>query len=98
MAKKPETIDCVEVKRRAQRKLAKALAGKTPEEQVELAELSDGPLYLLLDMMREGIRQFLTFEQQLDARDPSRRPREPHRRAREAQPLYFARRASRPAK
>lgn len=35
MAKKPETIDCVEVKRRAQRKLAKALAGKTPEEQVQ---------------------------------------------------------------
>jgi hypothetical protein len=35
MTKKPETIDCVEVKRRAQRKLAKTLAGKTPEEQVE---------------------------------------------------------------
>jgi len=35
MAKKPEAIDCVEVKQRAQRKLAKALAGKTPAEQVE---------------------------------------------------------------
>lgn len=35
MAKKPETIDCVDVKRRAQRQLAKALAGKTPEQQVE---------------------------------------------------------------
>lgn len=34
MAKRPETIDCVDVKRRAQRKLAKALAGKTPAEQV----------------------------------------------------------------
>ncbi len=34
MTKKPETIDCVDVKRRAQRKLTQALAGKTPEEQV----------------------------------------------------------------
>ncbi len=34
MTKKPEAIDCVDVKRRAQRKLANALAGKTPEEQV----------------------------------------------------------------
>jgi hypothetical protein len=35
LAKKTETIDCVDVKRRAQRKLAKALAGQTPEQQVE---------------------------------------------------------------
>jgi len=35
LAKKPEAIDCIEVKRRAQRKLAKALVGKTPEEQVQ---------------------------------------------------------------
>jgi hypothetical protein len=35
MTKKPETLDCIEVKRRPQRGLAKALAGKTPEEQVE---------------------------------------------------------------
>ncbi len=35
MTKKPETIDCVAVKRRAQRQLAKALAGKSPDEQAE---------------------------------------------------------------
>lgn len=35
MTKKPETIDCVAVKQRAQRQLAKALAGKTPAEQAE---------------------------------------------------------------
>ena len=35
MTKKPETIDCVAVKRRAQRALAKALAGKSPDEQAE---------------------------------------------------------------
>lgn len=35
MTKKRETIDCVAVKRRAQRSLAKALAGKSPHEQAE---------------------------------------------------------------
>jgi hypothetical protein len=35
MTKKPETLDCVAVKRRAQRPLARALAGKSPDEQVE---------------------------------------------------------------
>jgi hypothetical protein len=59
------------------------------DQQVELADLTDGPLYLLLDVMREGIRQFLTFEQQLAPRDPSRRPPDPHRR-RGDQALYFA--------
>jgi hypothetical protein len=33
--KKPEQLDCVAVKRRAQRALAKVLAGKSPEEQAE---------------------------------------------------------------
>ena len=32
---KPETLDCVAVKRRAQRGLAKALAGKSPDEQAK---------------------------------------------------------------
>ncbi len=35
MTKKPETLDCVAVKRRAQQPLAKALAGKSPDEQAE---------------------------------------------------------------
>jgi hypothetical protein len=33
---KRETLDCVAVKRRAQRPLAKALAGKSPDEQAEV--------------------------------------------------------------
>ena len=33
---KRETLDCVAVKRRAQRPLAKALAGKSPDEQTEI--------------------------------------------------------------
>jgi len=32
---KAETLDCVAVKRRAQRTLAKELAGQSPEEQTE---------------------------------------------------------------
>lgn len=35
MTKKLETLDCVAVKRRAQQQLAKALAGKSPDEQAE---------------------------------------------------------------
>ena len=39
------------------------------DKQVELADKSDGPLYILLDSIREAIRQFLTFEQRLTRRD-----------------------------
>lgn len=35
------------------------------DKQVELAHRSDSALYLLIEMMAEGIRQFLTFEQSL---------------------------------
>jgi hypothetical protein len=35
------------------------------DKQVELAEMQDGPLFLLLDAMALGIRQFMTFEELL---------------------------------
>ena len=35
------------------------------DKQVELADLTDGSLYLILEFMLEGIRQFFTFEEQL---------------------------------
>jgi hypothetical protein len=35
------------------------------DKQVDLSELSDGGLYLILDLMLEGIRQFFTFEENL---------------------------------
>ncbi len=35
------------------------------DKEVELAELQDGPLFLLLDAMATGIRQFMTFEEML---------------------------------
>lgn len=37
------------------------------DKQVELANMQDGPLYVLVDAMAVGIRQFLTFEQRLRA-------------------------------
>jgi hypothetical protein len=33
---KPESLDCVALKQRAQRALARALAGKTAEQQIEI--------------------------------------------------------------
>lgn len=37
------------------------------EKEVELSDFHDGPLFLLVDMMATGIRQFLTFEQRLSS-------------------------------
>ena len=37
------------------------------EKQVELAQVMDSPLYLLLEFQLDAIRQFLTFEQRLNA-------------------------------
>ncbi len=38
------------------------------DKQVELSGKTDGVLYLLLDSIRDAIRQFLTFEQRLSSR------------------------------
>lgn len=54
------------------------------DKQVELSGMEDGPLYLLVDMMREGIRQFLTYEQTLNHKGdaaPHGRPRGEFRRS-----------------
>lgn len=48
------------------------------DKQVELSGKTDGALYVLLDSIRDGIRQFLTYEQRL---------RDDHRQSRE---FYFA--------
>ncbi|MGH9335496.1 MAG: hypothetical protein ACRD21_17300 [Vicinamibacteria bacterium] len=39
-------------------------------KQVDLALAADGPLFLLISAMLEGIRQFLTFEQRLSDPHP----------------------------
>ncbi|MBM4045210.1 MAG: hypothetical protein FJ279_08860 [Planctomycetes bacterium] len=40
------------------------------DKQVELSEQADGALYLLMEFMLEGIRQFFTFEERLRAANP----------------------------
>lgn len=37
------------------------------EKQVELSHTADGSLYLLIELQLEAVRQFLTFEQRLNA-------------------------------
>lgn len=39
------------------------------DKQVELSDLQDGPLFLLLDAMGAGVRQFMTFEELLRRED-----------------------------
>lgn len=53
---KPERLDCVAVKRRAQRPLAKALAGKSPDEQAEILHrlAAHTPLWRRLAKTRAG--------------------------------------------
>jgi hypothetical protein len=41
------------------------IRGILVEKQAELADLQDGPLYAVLDMMAQAIRQFLTYEEGL---------------------------------
>ena len=51
---KPEHLDCVAVKRRAQRQLAKALAGKSPDEQAQILHrlAAQAPLWKELSRAR----------------------------------------------
>ncbi len=57
-------------------------------KEVELSDVHDGPLFLLLEMMAAGIRQFLTFEQRLTASQPKGRGK-PRERTGEAKQQYF---------
>lgn len=54
MTKKSETLDCVAMKRRAQRALAKELAGKSPDEQAEILHrlAAQAPLWKSLTKAR----------------------------------------------
>lgn len=47
------------------------IRSKLVEKQVEMAKVTDSPVYLLVEFMLEGIRQFLTFEQRIRYRRPS---------------------------
>lgn len=61
------------------------------DKQVELSDLRDGSLYLLVDVMVEGIRQFLTYEQRLSHPDdvPPRGGSNDLRHGPEVRQVYF---------
>ena len=61
------------------------------DKQVELSDAKDGALYLLLEMMAEGLRQFLTFEQRLMRlhKEPVEVTHPDFHRAPEAREAYF---------
>lgn len=61
------------------------------DQQVALSDLQDGPLFLMIDMMRQGIRQFLSYEERLTivAEDTSPGARRDFRRAPEVRQAYF---------
>jgi hypothetical protein len=67
------------------------IRGHLVDKQVELSDMQDGPLYLLTDMMREGIRQFLTYEQLLKRSDslPPHSPFSDFRRPPDVRQSYF---------
>jgi hypothetical protein len=61
------------------------------DKQVELSNVQDGPLYLLIDAMALGIRQFMTYEELLKRSDDM--PAHPRfgdfRRPPDVQQAYF---------
>jgi hypothetical protein len=62
------------------------------DKQVELSDKTDTALYVLLDSVRDSIRQFLTFEQRLNKGGTvdHRNQNTSFRRAAESRELYFA--------
>jgi hypothetical protein len=63
------------------------------DKQVELSDKTDTALYVLLDSVRDSIRQFLTFEQRLSkggAVDHHKSEVSSSRRAAQTRDLYFA--------
>jgi hypothetical protein len=76
--------DCIERALVSLQEIRKLLVDK----QVELSDCHDGPLYLLIDAMLSGIRQFLTFEETL-TQDAGARSQHREREPRAAKQNYF---------
>lgn len=60
------------------------------DKQVELADFTDGALYLLVELMLEAIRQFFTFEERLRTQSGVHFNRAPRCRAPATRDKYFA--------
>jgi hypothetical protein len=63
------------------------IRGLLVDKQVELSHLHDGSLYLLIEYMAEGIRQFLTFTETEDSAIPLES--QAHVRAPDVRERYF---------
>jgi len=63
------------------------IRGLLVDKQVELSHLHDGSLYLLIEYMAEGIRQFLTFTETGDSAIPLES--QAHMRAPDVRERYF---------
>lgn len=61
--------NCIDQALASLKEIRTLLVGK----QVDLADMTEGPLSLLIELMLEAIRQFLTFEQRLNDRVPEQR-------------------------
>ncbi len=59
------------------------------DKQVELANMTDGVLYLLIEFMLEAIRQFFTFEEKLNIQEDASPHLSQYRRP-ETREQYFA--------
>jgi len=80
--------DCIERALKSLQEIRQFLV----EKEVELSTFHDGPLFLLIDMMAAGVRQFLTYEQQLSSRGAQyeeRSAKNRQRRFANAQQNYF---------
>jgi len=60
------------------------------DKQVEISNFTEGPLYLVIEFMIEGIRQFFTFEEKLQNRRGFRPELSRHFRGPEIKEKYFA--------
>ena len=77
--------DCIE---RALKSLGEIRAFLV-EKELELSDSHDGPLFLLIEMMAAGIRQFLTFEQRLSVAEVQRIHPQARQRLEESKQTYF---------
>jgi hypothetical protein len=79
--------DCIDKALASLQEIRTTLVNK----QVELSDLQDGPLYLVIDAMTLGIRQFMTYEELLKRSDDA--PPHPHfgnfRRPPDVRQAYF---------
>lgn len=78
--------DCIERALNSLQQIRSLLVDK----QVELGDLSDGPLCLLIELMLDGLRQFFTFEERIQAQPDAPIPLPERYRRYEARDQYFA--------